>query len=280
MVRGLGARTRALGALLARWIRALLRGVGRAIAGVAQVLYGGARSESRRRRAVWIAIAALLILGPLAFNLARAPGFAASVQLFPVRVPGYPASFEPAYYRALLMDRVLRAQMRINVGALPADLEQVSIEPGPRRDSLRLTVRSSTPLRAQRLVNALAPQVAGATQRQVAKTVRTDIARTRARLRTRLSRDERSAERRRLRRLERLTPLPPTRVQPGASAPRPPLDRWADRLVNDLPGDFKGRPSPAWAAAAGLLVAATLWATCLVLIPPRRLPDADLPQPD
>lgn len=269
LIRGLGAR-----------IRALLRGVGSAISGVAQVVHAGARSESRRRRSVWIAIAALLVLGPLAFNLARARDFAASVQLFPVKVASYPASFEPAYYRALLMDPVLRQQMRANVGALPAELERVSIGPGPGPDRLRLTVRSSTPRRAQRLVNALVPQITGATQRQLATTVRTDIARARDRLRTELSRDERSAERRRLRRLERLTPLPPTRAQPGSPAPRPPFDRWADRLVNDLPGDFRGRPSPAWAAAAGFLLVTTLWATCLVLLPPRRLPEADGPQPD
>jgi hypothetical protein len=67
----------------------------------------------------------------------------------------------------------------------------------------------------------------------------------------------------------------------GRPASLPPLDRWADRLVDRLPGDFRGRPNPLWAALAGLFVTLTLWAMCLVLAPPGgRRSDAALPQPD
>jgi hypothetical protein len=240
-----------------------------------------ARGESRRRRLLWIAIAALLVLAPLAFDLARAPDFKASVELYPTRVAPYPAVLDPSYYRSFMGDSELRRQMQLNVGDRVADYRDVTIDRDPTSGTLTLTAVAATPAKAQRFVNALGPQIAEATRRQLGLQAARDRTKLRQRLRTRLSRSERLTLRRQLRRLGQFGQFPPGRVLLGRPAPRPRMDRWADRLVADLPGDFPGRPSPAWAALAGLLVAATLWATCLVLLPPGgRRSDAALPQPD
>jgi hypothetical protein len=252
-----------------------------AIADAIAPLARRARRESRRRRLVWIAITAVFVLVPVGFNLARAPNFEASVELFPRAVGPYPAVTDPAYYRSLLADRELRRQMTLNVGGGVAEYRDVSITPSSTRDTLILTVAAADPAKAQRFVNALSLQVAGATQRQLGRLADQDATKLRDRLRTRLAASERRRLRRALRRLNRFGPFPPGRVLPGRPAARPPMDHWADRLVAELPGTFPGRPNPAWAGLAGLLVAATLWAICLVLIPPRtRDPEAALPQPD
>jgi hypothetical protein len=72
-----------------------------------------------------------------------------------------------------------------------------------------------------------------------------------------------------LRALEALeTTLTPA-IGVGARATPPRLERWADRLVDALPGDFPGRPGPVWAGIAGLILAITLWGLGLALRPPR-----------
>jgi len=264
------SKIRRVGSWIAAKFRAAvgrLRGLAVALAAT---LRDGARGESRRRRKVWVVIAALLVLGPLAFNLARAADHRASVELFPREVEPYRAVSDAEYYRSLLDDPPLRQQMRLNARARAADYDGVTIRRGPRRGALTVTVAAGTPARAQRLVNALAPQIAGATQRQLARLADDDARTVRRRLRERPSRAERRQLRRRLRRLNEFGQFPPPRVLPGAQAPPPRIDRWADQLVDDLPGDFPPRPSPAWAALAGLLVTATLWAIFLVLMPPGR----------
>jgi hypothetical protein len=217
-----------------------------------------------------VAVAVLLVVGPLAFNLAREPGFKASVQLFPSAVAPYPKISDPRYYEALLADPELREQMRLNVGDRVAKYEDVTIRRGPGSDRLTVTAEADKPEKAQRFVNGLAPQIAGATRRQLGLVVQQDVDRLRVRLGRGASGAAERSIRRRLRRLVGYGEFPPPRVLPGANAPRPRIERWADRLVDDLPGDFRARPDPAWAALAGLLVAATLWAIGLVLAPPGR----------
>jgi hypothetical protein len=233
-------------------------------------LRDGARGESRRRRVVWIVVAAVLVLGPLAFNLAREPAFEASVELFPRGVRPYPAVYDLRYYEALLEDPELREQMRINVGQGVASYDDVTF----RRTSattIAMSVEAETPRAAQAFVNGLAPQIAGATSRLLGLRAARDLERARERL---ADAEQPSPERRflrgRIRRLATFGEFPPARALPGAPAPTPAFERWADRVVDDLPGDFRVRPSPLWAALAGLLVAATLWAICLALFPPRR----------
>ncbi|HMJ95168.1 MAG TPA: hypothetical protein VK486_04910 [Thermoleophilaceae bacterium] len=230
----------------------------------------GARRESRRRRFVWIAAAALLVIGPLAFNLVRERDFRASVKLFPREVKPYPPVYDPGYYEALLADPVLREQMRLNIGQGVARYENIRIHRGPGKGPLTVEVEANAPVKAQRFVNALAPQIAGATQRQLGRVVRRDIERLSARLDSSAPGVERRKLRGRLRRLTSFGEFPPPRVLPGSAAPRPRIERWADRLVNDLPGEFRSRPSPVWAALAGLFVAVTLWLIGLAVVPPRR----------
>ena len=249
------------------------RGAGRVRAQVAALgasLRDGARRESRRRRLAWIAVAAVLVIGPLAFNLAREPDFEASVELVPREVRPYPAIVDPRYYLALLADPELHNQMRLNVGQGVARYEDVSIGREREGSPLMVTVKADSPRDAQLFINGLAPQIAGATQRQLGRQASRDLERARRSLPGMPVGERRRMLRGRIRRLASFGEFPPARVLPGAPAPLPALDRWADRLVADLPGDFRSRPSPAWAALAGLLVAATLWLIGLVAVPPRR----------
>jgi hypothetical protein len=243
-----------------------------------------ARMQSRRRKGIWLGVAALLVVGPLAFNLARAADFKASVRLFPSAVSPYPAPQDPGYYRTLLNDPVLHREMRRNVDFPDTSYDDIAIRPGTKRGLLDLAVAARTPADAARYVNALEVQIVVASQRQLAHMAAGDARDTRAQLQEGPPRAERRSLRRRLRRLMSLTrvdeTLPP-RVLPGAKAPEPAITRWADQVVDDLPGSFHGRPSPIWSALAGLLVLAVLTAIALTFLPPRgRAPDRGLPQPD
>ena len=237
--------------------------------------------ESRRRRLLWIAIAALLVLGPLFFNLARAPHFETSIELFPRPVAPYPADADPRYFLALLSDPELRHQMQLHVGLGAASYRDVTIRPDRTLGALTLGVIAKTPANAQRFVNALGPQIVQATRRQLGRQAVRDTEALRARLQTHMARKRRRTLQRQLRRLERFGEFPPSRVVLGRPAPRPRLERWADRFADALPGDFAGRPSPGWAALAGLFITATLWAISLAFVAPgRRRSDLAGPRPD
>jgi hypothetical protein len=249
------------------------RALGRALrdqaVGLGRLLREGAGGESRRRRMRWIAVAAVLVIGPLAFNLAREPSYDASVLLFTRPVKPYPAVQDLAYYRRLLDDPELRHQMQLHVGQGVTDYDDITFRRLPRPGLIAVTVESGTPRDAQRVVNALAPQLQGADSRHLGRRADRDAERVRERLLgDSLSAKGRHTLQRRLRTLEQFGEFPPPRILPGAAAIRPRIDSWADELVDDLPGDFQPRPSPVWAALAGLLVAVTLWAICLVLVPP------------
>jgi hypothetical protein len=181
-------------------------------------------------------------------------------------------------------DPILHREMRRNVDFPDTSYDDIQVSPDAKRGLLRLSVAAKTPADAARFVNALEVQVVVATQRQLAQMAGADVRDTQARLEEGPPRLERRSLRRRLRRLTRLTrvdeTLPP-RVLPGAQARAPALTRPADKLVDDLPGSFHGRPSPIWAALAGLLVLVVLTALALTFLPPRgRGPDRALPQPD
>lgn len=234
----------------------------------------GARAESRRRRIAWAVAAAVLVLGPVAFNLARQSGFDATVELFPVATPPYPAIDSPRYYHALLSEAGLRQEMTREVGSL-FDPGDVTLRPHRMagHPTVLLTVRGDTPAHAQRVVNALAPQIQGATRREllsinelaaerVVRAIRRAHA-TKAPLRVR----RRLAAR--LRTMRRIAAAQPVRMLPGRPADRPRLTRWTDRLANSMPGSFPARPPVVSVALAGLIVLVTLWAIALALVPPR-----------
>jgi hypothetical protein len=247
-----------------RLVRSLLA----RITALADQVRAAVRREPRGRQLAWLAIAALLVMGPLGFNLARESGFEASRVILPRELGPYPAIHDPRYYRSLFADPVLREEMGSTAGGEVGDIDDVTIRSGPEPATLTVTVRAQTPERAQAFVNALGPQIAGATKRQLARVVTQDAATLRERLLgTSLSVGERRTLRGRLRRLEGNPKLQEPRVLLGPPAPMPPLERWADRVVDDLPGAFFARPNLAWAALAGLLVAAALWASSRVVLP-------------
>jgi hypothetical protein len=234
-----------------------------------------ARHESRRRRLAWLAVALLLVAGPVGFDLARQSSFHASIELFPAPLPPYPAVHDPAYYRAFLGDPELRRQIQLNVGD-GAEYRDVRIRPYPPRRTLIVTVTAGTPALARDFVNALGPQLAGASRRQIAVTTVRDAARIRAALQTARARRQPVARRRalarRLRAVERLVATQPARVLLGQAAAAPRLRRWADRVTDALPGSFPPRPGLGWVALAGLIVLAALWGAVLALVPPGREP--------
>ncbi|HEX6388811.1 MAG TPA: O-antigen ligase family protein [Solirubrobacteraceae bacterium] len=94
------------------------------------------------------------------------------------------------------------------------------VEIGQRRGRMILRVTAGTPERARRLVRVLARAVVAAS-------------------------------------LRGLVYAGPMKM--ATSPTSPPVERSVDRLIDALPGEMPGRPSPFWAALAGLLVAAAAW---------------------
>jgi hypothetical protein len=215
-----------------RLVRSLLA----RITALADQVRAAVRREPRGRQLAWLAIAALLVMGPLGFNLARESGFEASRVILPRELGPYPAIHDPRYYRSLFADPVLREEMGSTAGGEVGDIDDVTIRSGPEPATLTVTVRAQTPERAQAFVNALGPQIAGATKRQLARVVTQDAATLRERLLgTSLSVGERRTLRGRLRRLEGNPKLQEPRVLLGPPGP--------DAAPGAVGGPGCGRPS-------------------------------------
>jgi hypothetical protein len=215
-------------------------------------------------RALWAAVAVILVIGPAVFTVLRASEFSASVEMTPIEVGPFPEVTDPAYYTALSNDRVARFEVERAVGVAPAPSD-VRFTREPETGELVLTVTGRTPREAYDLVHGFAHQVSQASRRQLAAEVQQRL----AILEPLDSTTGRGALRRRLDRevaeLEDLGALPPARVIPDRPGAVPEPERAADKLVDALPGTFPGRPSPVWAGFAGLIVTATLWGIAFVL---------------
>lgn len=255
--------------------RAAMRGGFRDVAGR---LRHAVPRESRRRRAGWVVIAAVMVLGPVAFNLARASTFTASVDVYPVAATSlFPPVRDPGYYRPFLADSHLRDQMKKNLGVeVDSDAYgDVTLTP-QKRGPFALRGKGGTPEEARAFVDALGSQLAVASRRALSIKARAAVLTSDDAFR----RADSSAERRRLQlkviRLQRLAAAPPPRIVLGERPKAPKLERAADKLVDRLPGSFPGRPSPILAGLAGLLLAVALWAVTLMLVPPAwPLPPGD-----
>lgn len=233
-------------------------------------LIAAARAESRPRRIAWLAAAGFLLVVPVVMNVARAPGFESSIELFPGAVPGFPLERDPAYYRAFLAQPKLRQEMAKNVPDPFDDAAYRTVEIRRlRRGTLLVTAELPTPVRSRDFVTQLGPQLAVASGRDVAARALAARPAVRRALRGSATEPERRRLRARLALLDRQVVELPVRAIPGRAPDAPEPERWADRLADSLPGDFPGRPSPVWAGVAGLLVAAALWVAALVLLPPR-----------
>lgn len=228
--------------------------------------------ESRRRRITWAIVALVLFAVPFAFNAAREARFTASVEIFPRPVPPYPAVSDPAYYRAFLEDPHLRGEMLQNANAGLAEYSGAEFR-STRRGTVLLAVSRTDPTRARELVEALGPQIAGATARQLAAQATQEAGLLRERIRDgRLDSDERRTLGVRLRRVTRLSRRLSIRVVLGPVAAPPEEESWADRVAAALPGETPERPDPLVAGIAGLFLAGTLWVIGLLLVPPVSAP--------
>jgi hypothetical protein len=225
-------------------------------------------TEGRRRRIAWIVVALLMVVVPVAFNLAR-NSYSASLELYPRAVSGYPPVNDPAYYRAFLTDNELQTQMRFHAPGGPSAYADAVIRAG-RRGRVVVTVSADAPNDAQRIVNALGPQLANATRRQLAAQAEAEAQRLRALLGSgKLTARQTRRVRRRLARANSVGLVPPERIVLGTRPGPPPLRGFADKVADAMPGPYPTRPSPLWAGFAGLLVAVTLWLIGLALLPPR-----------
>jgi hypothetical protein len=225
-----------------------------------------ARRESSRRRMVWVGIAVVLALAPVVFNLSRggATAASASVELFPRPVGPFPAVRSPDFFRGLLSDPVLRAQMRLHVGA--TDYRTVTLRPNRARGTVVVTVTAGSPQRARDVVSSLGPQLAGGSGRRLTLRLPRVLALIRSRLHTAPRRGVvRRRLERRLDRIRRLGGVVPDAVvlSPVSTSER--STTWADRLASALPGKTPRRHSPVWAGFAGLLLASGIWASSLAL---------------
>ena len=230
-----------------------------------------ARRQSLNARIFWVLAALVLVAGPVALTLARDDDHTASVELFPMKVGPYPPPLSPAYYEPLLEDRILRFETRraSGLGELSGLFKDVEVTRTGRR-KVTLSASAGTPFRARRFVNTLSRQLAVATVRELGTRATRDLREARTTLRRRSrTKAERKLLRRRLPAITRLSRAPVPRFALGAPASTPKLDRWADRLVDGLPGSVPARPSPVWAGLAGLLLAATAWGIVLAFTRPR-----------
>ena len=141
----------------------------------------------------------------------------------------------------------------------------IRLVPTGKRPSLTLSAAAETPQDVRKFVNSIGTHLAVVSGEHLALQAKGDVSELRDK-----RRHARGARRvritRRLRALDRLLaarPMPSQIVlgpRPGAPKPK----RWADRVVDALPGAFPARPSPVLAGLAGLalagsLVALTLW---------------------
>jgi hypothetical protein len=231
------------------------------------VLRERAGRESPERRMAWAAVAMLLVVGPVIFNLGRSDSFTASVDMYPRQVGPYPPDHGVRYYRDLLADPRLRTETRRNARTVP-DYQAVSIRPNPALGSLVLTVRDREPERARRIVNALGPQIASASARHLAAHSERELRRLRAMLRRGPTRRVDRLFLRQAIQVRRGIGPESHRIVIGPRAGPPKFQSLPDRVANAMPGDLKPPPSTVAVALSGLVVVATLWLMGLTLFPP------------
>jgi hypothetical protein len=237
---------------------------------VAGKLARALRAEMPPRRVAWAVVTGLLVLFPALLSVARAPGFTSSVELLPQAVGEFPPPDDPAYYGGLLADprvrRTTAGNVRDPLGAFA--FRSVTIRRATRGRVI-VGARFATPDRARDFIDALAPQLSAASARDLVARARGTSRAVAAQYRAARRAADRRRLRARLRELKRAIREGRPRAVVAGPAETAEVERPADRFVDALPGGFTGRPSPFWAGAAGLLVAAMLWAVALVTLPPR-----------
>jgi hypothetical protein len=218
---------------------------------------------------VWLLVIAVLVAGPVSFNLARTKSFTASVQIRPHPVGPFAPIRAPADYRFYLTTRLLERGMLARAHAEPRQWAHAAIQRASGGAAVIVSVGTRSADRARTLADALAAELIAASRRTVAGWTVTAIGDARGRLaRKGLSRRKLARQRSQLlvlRRISRSGPVPATR---GPTVVQPSLS-WADRLADKL-GAESSHPSPLVAGLAGALVGLALWGTSLVLVS-RRL---------
>jgi hypothetical protein len=256
---------------------------------VAQWVRDGVAAEGLERRVLWIVAALVLVVLPAVFTASRTTQFASQVPMKPQALGPLAAQYTPGYYEGFLAVPVVQQRLRATADAGPSEYRRATTATFAPDGTMVLTVRNSSPDRAQELAENVAREIVNGTARHAGLLRTQTIADINARLakRPRPKRTERLKLYRQRRALVRLGPSTPPRVAVTGPATRPPLKTWADEVAAALPGDMPGRPSPLWAAFAGLLLLVALWVGAMTLAPPggqtvrllRRVVEEPAPRP-
>lgn len=224
-----------------------------------------------RVRLGWGALALVMFVLPVAFDLARAPDFAASTPVYPRTVGPYRAPGFTAYLSGLLGDAFLQRDVRLGLGAPSSVYREPTFSLRPPQ-ALVVTVRAGSPADARTWSFGLALALRRSTVRQLEAQALSDVRWSAAKLSTGALT---GARRRRLERrlaaakLVAAAPAPRITVGPPPALPQP--ARAADKLVGALPGDIPPRPNPLWAGLAGLLVVALARGLVVLVRHPARV---------
>jgi hypothetical protein len=208
-----------------------------------------------RIRLGWGALALVMVVLPVVFDLARAPNFAASTPVYPRAVGPYRPP-GPVDLRDALTDARLQRYVRLGLGAPSSVYREPTFPVRPPHTQL-VTVEAGTPADARRWSFGLALALRSVTVRQIQARADADVRWYSAKLSAgALAGATRPQLERRRAASKRVAAAPTPRITVGPPPALPPPTRAADKLVDALPGDFPPRPNPLWAGLAGLLVVA------------------------
>jgi len=172
---------------------------------------------------------------------------------------------ESRWLRELLADNQLDQGMFLALGRNLYRPDRVALSPGQRRGvfSFTLGIPGRTPDEARRLAGALTSELESASGRSRVGRVSAALQTAETQLATkRLSSGRRALLAQRVSNFQAFLVAPSAGLVAGPGGVRVAApSRWADRLVDALPGSLPPRPNPVWACLAAVLCASGLLAT-------------------
>jgi hypothetical protein len=204
----------------------------------------------------------LLAVGAWAFAAARDPEYRAVVDLTAAPRGVLSPTISPIYLRRLLSRGESDLRIRLERSGMdPGTVDTVVIRGGAFRPFVRVSSAAGTPARAENLLTQVVRQLDALSAAELTRRARGVLRATQATLTDPLlDVTERDRLERRARSVRRYLRAPRGRFGAGPVRVQQPT-RWADRVVDALPGPFPQRPDPLWAALVGLLVGGSAVAT-------------------